>query len=264
MGKLIEKDELGNRMKQYERATNLYLTRRTPVIIRLDGIHFHTFTKGFKKPFDGIFWNTMKETTKYLCENIQNCVCGYCQSDEISLVLVDYRNLNTDVWFGNRVEKMVSASASMCATYFNEALRRNINEYSQKYKEFNFEEIGNFVDEMAYVQKIIKKIGTANFDARAKNYPREEVTNYLLWRQNDCGRNSVTSIAQTMFSDSELNEVSTKQRIEMINAKSDKKYEDYDAMYRMGTFVLKNDEGKFEYSNFKIMENREKLDNLFL
>lgn len=80
------KDELGDRMKSYyENRSKTFLARRTPVIIRLDGKAFHTFTRGFNKPFD----EAMQETMKYLCENIQGCVLGYTQSDEITLVLID-------------------------------------------------------------------------------------------------------------------------------------------------------------------------------
>ena len=62
------KDALGDRMKgYYEEVTKTKLTRRTPVIIRLDGCHFHTFTKGMKKPFDEILVKTMQDTMKYLC-----------------------------------------------------------------------------------------------------------------------------------------------------------------------------------------------------
>ena len=94
------KDNLGNRMKSYyEERSRTYLTRRTPVIIRLDGVAFHTFTRGMIKPFDRIFVASMQETMKYLCENIQGCVLGYTQSDEITLVLVDYKNLNSAAWF---------------------------------------------------------------------------------------------------------------------------------------------------------------------
>ena len=68
-------DDLGNRMKTYyEGIPQTKLMRRTPVIIRIDGKAFHTFTRGFEKPFDKIMVKTMQETTKYLCENIQGCV----------------------------------------------------------------------------------------------------------------------------------------------------------------------------------------------
>ena len=94
------KDKLGDRMKHnYEEVSKIRLTRRMPVIIRLDGKAFHTFTRGFKKPFDEVFNKAMQSTMKYLCENIQGCVLGYTQSDEITLVLIDYQTLETSAWF---------------------------------------------------------------------------------------------------------------------------------------------------------------------
>ena len=73
----MNKDSLGDRMKAYENVTRTYLTRRTPVAIRIDGKAFHSFTKGFKKPFDDVLVETMQQTMKYLCENIEGCVLGY-------------------------------------------------------------------------------------------------------------------------------------------------------------------------------------------
>lgn len=110
----MTRDDLGDRMKDYyESRSKTRLTRRMPVIIRLDGKAFHTFTKGFKKPFDMIMVKAMQETMKYLCENIQGCVLGYTQSDEITLVLVDYNKLDTGAWFDYDVQKLCSVSASM-------------------------------------------------------------------------------------------------------------------------------------------------------
>lgn len=70
------KDSLGDRMKKsYEYITRTFLTRRIPVIIRLDGKAFHTFTRGFDKPFDGVLMRSMQRTMKYMCENSSWSVC---------------------------------------------------------------------------------------------------------------------------------------------------------------------------------------------
>ena len=120
------KDALGDRMKNYyEEVTKTRLTRRTPVILRLDGCHFHTFTRGFKKPFDEVMVKSMQATMKYLCENIQGCVLGYTQSDEITLVLIDYKELNTSAWFDYEVQKMCSIAASMATMAFNKFFEDN-------------------------------------------------------------------------------------------------------------------------------------------
>lgn len=125
------KDELGDRMKSYyENRSKTFLVRRTPVIIRLDGKAFHTFTRGFNKPFDEAMCNAMQETMKYLCENIQGCVLGYTQSDEITLVLIDYQKLTTDAWFDYNVQKMCSVAASMATLVFNRRFQEQIVELS--------------------------------------------------------------------------------------------------------------------------------------
>lgn len=102
-------DELGKRMKEfYESVPKTRLVRKTPVAIRIDGKAFHTFTRGFEKPFDRVLIKAMQETMRYLCKNIQGCVFGYTQSDEITLILIDYQKLDSDAWFGYEVQKICS------------------------------------------------------------------------------------------------------------------------------------------------------------
>ncbi len=121
-------DELGKRMKTfYEEIPKTKLMRRVPVAIRIDGKAFHTFTKGFQKPFDEVLIKSMQDTMKYLCENIQGCVLGYTQSDEITLILVDYKKLTSSAWFDYEVQKVCSIAASMATIAFNKYFSENIN-----------------------------------------------------------------------------------------------------------------------------------------
>ena len=190
------RDALGDRMKTYyEEVTKTKLTRRTPVIIRLDGCHFHTFTRGFKKPFDEVMIKSMQATMKYLCENIQGCVLGYTQSDEITLVLVDYKELNTSAWFDYEVQKITSVSAAL-ATY---AFNKYFNEY---YLDSIAEKCGE-LDKYDLAHDTARRKG-AYFDSRVFNIPKEEVTNCILWRQLDAERNSINSLAQSLFSHKSL------------------------------------------------------------
>lgn len=188
----MTRDDLGDRMKDYyESRSKTRLTRRMPVIIRLDGKSFHTLTRGFEKPFDMVMVRAMQETMKYLCENIQGCVLGYTQSDEITLVLIDYQNLNSDAWFDYEVQKLCSVSASMATFAFNRNFARLAAlEPEKKTKQTN-----------AYTEAASKG---AFFDARCFNIPKEEVTNCLLWRQQDATRNSIHMTGRAYFSHKQI------------------------------------------------------------
>ena len=89
--------DLAKRMKRYEAVSKTTLVTRMPVILRIDGKAFHTLTRGFQKPFDRVLNLSMMETMRFLCKNIQGCVLGYTQSDEITLVLVDYKKLTSNL-----------------------------------------------------------------------------------------------------------------------------------------------------------------------
>ena len=180
-------------MKRYENVPKVSLVRRMPVIIRLDGKAFHTFTRGFVKPFDALLMQTMNDTMKYLCENIQGCVMAYTQSDEISLALVDYQTLTSDAWFDNNVEKMCSIAASMATLAFNTAWRRNVDIWAaSKIPDWYNSGTNNLrcIDQPAVKQAQIysSRFDRALFDARAFNVPKEEVMNCLCWRQQDASR----------------------------------------------------------------------------
>lgn len=192
----MTRDDLGDRMKDYyESRSKTRLTRRMPVIIRLDGKAFHTFTKGFKKPFDMIMVKAMQETMKYLCENIQGCVLGYTQSDEITLVLIDYQNLNSDAWFDYEVQKLCSVSASMATFAFNRAFVKHVTDYLYNPEGYD----GSPISAYDWASK-----EGAFFDARCFNIPKEEVTNCLLWRQQDATRNSIHMTGRAYFSHKQI------------------------------------------------------------
>ena len=193
----MKKDNLGDRMKEnYENRAKTQLLRRTPVIIRLDGKAFHTFTRGFKKPFDDILTEAMQQTMLTLCKEIQGCVLGYTQSDEITLVLTDYKKLETAAWFDYDIQKVCSVSASIATLSFNKCFL----------KEMMQNKVGpaNSVHFQAWKKGAL-------FDSRCFNIPKEEVTNCILWRQQDAIRNSINSVGQTNFSHKELQGLSTDQ-----------------------------------------------------
>jgi tRNA(His) 5'-end guanylyltransferase len=228
-----------------------------PVIIRLDGKAFHTFTRGFEKPFDGVLSNTMQKTMEYLCKNVEGCVLGYTQSDEISLLLVDYKNLNTEAWFNYAVQKCVSIVASMATFAFNKYFPQIIREHLGEF----FEDIDSDEDEK-YLDVLDKAMERgAMFDARIFNIPKEEVVNYFVWRQNDCIRNAVNSIGQKYFSNKVLLHKST---ADIKNMLSDNgiSVDSYDEKYMNGLICMKKDSWKFDTFQFK--QNRKCVEGLFM
>ena len=184
------KDSLGDRMKDYENISRNYLTRKIPVIVRIDGKAFHNFTRGLKKPFDRVLMSAMQDTMLELCKNIQGCVFGYTQSDEITLILTDYENVDTDAWYGYNIQKIASVSASMATAYFNTAFRNRAEAVIRDYRtnECPTTEDTQYAETLTYAIK-----QGAMFDSRAFSLPKDEVCNCLIWRQQDATRNSIES-----------------------------------------------------------------------
>lgn len=236
-----KKDSLGDRMKNYENVTRTYLTRRMPVIIRLDGKAFHSFTRGFKKPFDDILVKSMQETMKYLCENIQGCVLGYTQSDEITLVLVDYQSRDTSAWFDNNIQKMASISASMATLAFNKSFSDNVHGYMYDCCEnFGSHVIPERQKDYDRAYNIyLKKLNTATFDSRVFNIPKEEVVNCLIWRQQDATRNSIQSVGQANFSHKELHGKNCSNIQDMLMLEKGINWNDYPTTLKRGSCCIK-------------------------
>jgi tRNA(His) 5'-end guanylyltransferase len=163
-------DDIGDRMKRYEDATGRILVPRMPFVIRIDGKAFHTFTKGYQKPYDINLSNAFVMSMQFLCREVQSCIIGYTQSDEISIACLPYQSLNSQPWFGGHTFKICSVAASIITHRFNEMLNWN----------------------------------GAEFDARVFNVPESDLANYFYWRYKDCVRNSINAAGYKYFSASKL------------------------------------------------------------
>ena len=226
-------DELGMRMKEfYEEVPKTRLVRRMPVAIRIDGKAFHTFTRGFKRPFDEVLGKSMRETMKYLCENIQGCVLGYTQSDEITLILVDYQNLNSCAWFDYEVQKVCSIASSMATMAFNKFFTKNVNYFEMTH------EHDNTINEYCTTLVNAAEKG-AMFDTRCFNIPKEEVCNLIYWRQLDATRNSIQMVGQANFSHKELQKKSCNMIQEMLFAEKGINWNDYPTYLKRGSCCIK-------------------------
>lgn len=176
-------DSLGDRIKgQYEDRTRYLLPRRTFTIIRLDGKAFHTLTRGCIRPFDGTVKDAMTAAAIRVVQEAQGAKLAYIQSDEISIVLTDFDTITTEAWFDGNVQKIVSVAASFASVEFS---------------------------------KVFGRAGV--FDARVFTIPDPvEVLNYIIWRQKDALRNSVSACAQAVFSAKQLHGKSIADMKEML------------------------------------------------
>ena len=199
----MKKDSLGDRMKSnYEDRQRFYLTRRTPVIMRLDGKAFHTVTKKAEKPYDVTIINAMQATALKLLQEIQGAKCAYVQSDEISILITDFDALQTEAWFDYNLNKMVSISSAIASVEFSKLFGKSVY-----------------------------------FDSRVFNIPKEEVTNYFRWRYLDWVRNSIQMLAQSLYSQKQLHGKNTSILQDMCMDKGIN-WSKLDPIYKNGTFYM--------------------------
>lgn len=205
------RNELGNRIKEnYENRYRHSLTRRTPVIIRVDGKAFHTLTRGCAKPFDQNLINSMVASAEQVAREIQGFKLAYVQSDEASFLLTDYDQLDTDAWFDYNLQKMVSVTTAMMTAHFNSHIWA-LKDHPMK-------------DRMAF------------FDARAFNIPEDEIANYFLWRAKDWERNSLQMLARAHFSQKELHGKNRAGLHELLHQKGIN-WADCSLQHKNGTFI---------------------------
>ncbi len=227
-------DDLGVRMKTfYEQIPKTKLMRRCPVAIRIDGKAFHTFTRGFQKPFDEVLIKSMQGTMKYLCQNIQGCVLGYTQSDEITLILVDYKKLTSSAFFDYEVQKLCSIAASMATMAFNKFFEKYVDEYRfSKWDGVSKYEDGTW----GYIQTLLNAVDKgAVFDARCFNIPK------LYWRQNDASRNSIQMVGQANFSHKELHKKSRNDIQDMLMTQKGINWNDFPTYQKRGSCCIKEE-----------------------
>lgn len=189
----------------YEDRTRYTLMRRAYTIIRIDGKAFHTYTRDLERPFDDQLMNDMDETAAYICQNIQGAKFAFVQSDEISVLITDFDEISTGAWFEGNLQKMCSVSASLATAKFNQLRPDRI----------------------------------ALFDSRVFQMPNKaEVENYFIWRQQDTTRNSISSVARSLYSHKALNGKSNDEKQELIFQKGIN-WNDYAPKYKRGRLIEK-------------------------
>jgi tRNA(His) guanylyltransferase len=218
-------DTLGDRIKSYENVTRYVIPRRTYTILRLDGKAFHTYTRNLQKPFDSELSDDIVRSAIALLTEIGGARFAYCQSDEISILLTDVDNINTQTWFNGNIQKISSVASSILSVWFNKI------RFSRLIASPNFS-----------VSDISKN---AYFDCRTFFIPdRIEVMNYFRWRNQDCRRNSISMVAHCLFSPKSLEGKNSADKIAMIGEKLGKPYEEaFSESERFGRFITKTEKG---------------------
>jgi tRNA(His) 5'-end guanylyltransferase len=217
-----DKTALGDRMKAYEDAYRVYLPRRVPILLRVDGKAFHTLTKHCERPWYDRLCAAMDAVALALCEEIQGAQLAYVQSDEVSVLIHGYRTITSEPWLNNGLQKIVSVSASVATAAFNDAYRSSAVRWLVP--------AGTDLDVMDGNIGIIRYVGpncvpelaptkSAHFDSRAFMMPEDEVANYFLWRQRDAERNSIQMLARAHFSHTECHKKSCVDLQDMLHTK---------------------------------------------
>ena len=179
----------------------------------------------------------MQETAKYLCENIQGIVLSYQQSDEITLIMVDYKKLNTSPYFDYEVQKLCSIIASMATMAFNKFFAHEIAAQSKRlYTEYLEDNDANYIEAL---EKAMNK--GAMFDARVFNIPKEEVTNLIYWRQLDATRNSIQMVGQANFSHKELQNKTCNMIQDMLMLQKGINWNDLPVYQKRGSCCVKSE-----------------------
>lgn len=206
--------ELNKRMKQYEKSSRHTLPYRMPVIVRVDGRSFHSFTNLLDDPFCNDLADTMGYSAKKLAQDVSGAVFAYTQSDEINLLITPYTSLNFEPYFGNRVQKLTSTTASCVTAVFNQKWERLRPDYDN----------------------------LAQFDARTFILPKEEVCNYFIWRQKDAKRNSIQTLGRKYFSHSEMQGLSNDEVQEKLWQEKNVNWADLSDRFKNGQAVYQQEQ----------------------
>lgn len=200
-----EFEALGDKHKKFEGMYYHYFLPNIPIVVRLDGRAFHTFTKGLNRPFDERLSNMMIDTTIELVKQTHASI-GYTQSDEITLVFSG----SDQPLFGGRQSKIETTLAAIASAKFNQLLMTTIPE---------------------------KVSLLPTFDARAFQYPTKELAvESLIWRETDATRNSLTMLAHAHYSHKELQGKGFKAKHDMLHAVG-VNWNDMPVHFKRGTYI---------------------------
>ena len=138
---------------------------------------------------------------------------------------------------------MVSVSAAMATYAFNKFFERRVVEVENDLAKAWRNGLGETkeIKETEKALEAYKKvlINGAYFDSRVFNVPREEVTNCVYWRQKDAERNSINSLAQSLFSHKSLQGLKLKDTLTKIEQEGGVIWGELPTTYKRGSCCVK-------------------------
>ena len=243
----IKELNLGDRIKQYESQCETTIPKESHLIVRIDGHHFSSFTKGFNKPFDTALSNAMVSTAKDL-HNRFNAYSSYSQSDEIALFIPSLvsESKAKGFWehqFGGRAHKICSLIAAYTTMQFNkhleEEFQKELNFHIECFED-SFRRTTEEDESSKKLRRFQNKIGNAYFDARCFGVNNlEEVFNVFMFRGRDCIKNSKSIFAQSAVSHQELQGKNGEEQIQYTLAKTGKDWNLIEDRYKYGALIKK-------------------------
>jgi len=146
--------------------------RGLPLLARLDGRAFHTFTRDLRRPYEPGMSTAMIETTRYLVHEM-TALIGYTQSDEITLAWYEPSQSLSDYAFDGRFQRFASVLAGMASARFCQLV---VEHLPAKVRE------------------------TPHFDCRVWQVPAlQDAADVFVWREDDATKNSITMAAGALL-----------------------------------------------------------------
>lgn len=206
----MSNDGLGDRCKDLEqREAGRAAMRGLPLLARLDGRAFHTFTRGLTRPYDPAMSRCMIETARTLVEETQARV-AYTQSDEITLAWYEPADGATTYLFDGRWQKLGSVLAGLASARFNQLVAEHLP---------------------------AKAALLPHFDCRLWQVPTlADALDVFVWRESDAVKNSISMAASALYSDRELHGQDSAAKQELLFQRG-VNWNDYPAFFKRGTYL---------------------------
>jgi tRNA(His) guanylyltransferase len=205
-------DTLGDRCKSFEGAETARRADPTrPLLARLDGRSFHTFTRGLDRPYDLRLSKLMNETARYLVSETHAAI-AYTQSDEITLAWPSPSTIEGKYMFDGKLQKLTSVLAGMCSARFQHGVDKLLPDKAEQFP---------------------------HFDCRVWQVPDLwHAAEVFMWREDDAVKNAISMAAQAHYSSKALHGVNSKVKLEMLQALG-QPFERHPRFFRRGTYLQK-------------------------